>query len=64
MATQTTLKIILPTPTEFIRYMAEVILLNQKNDNDTSTQVTPLVTRAKALTEKRGLLIVSLTKEI
>lgn len=64
MAKKTTTKIILPTPTEFIRYMAEIILLNQKNDDATSTEVTPIVTRAKALVGRRGLLIVSLEKEV
>ena len=57
-------KIVLPTPTEFIRYVSRILLFNQRAGRDTDTKLAPLVTRAKSLTSRSGLLLETSEKEL
>jgi hypothetical protein len=63
MALLFTKKIILPTPTEFVRWISRAMLLNQKGQRDTSLTMAPRVTRAKSLVEKTGVLIADEQKD-
>jgi len=56
-------RFVLPTPTEFIRHISRILLLNQKNDRDTETVMLPVVTRAKTLTEREGIIVSTSEKE-
>lgn len=63
MAIQITKKIVLPTPTEFLRYIASALLSNQKDQRDTTTTVAPRVSRALALVNRQGLIIATDQRE-
>ena len=63
MAVITTLKTILPTPTEFVRWLSRAMLFNQRAQRDTSIVLTPRVSRALLLVNKTGLIIAQEEKD-
>lgn len=60
---RTVKRFVLPTPAEFIRHVARMLLLNHRDERDTDTEMMPIVTRAKTLTEKKGLIVATAEKE-
>ena len=63
MTTLTTKKIVLPIPSEFIRHVTDVIIQQTKNEEDVTTETIPIVTRAKSLVAKEGLIITTFERE-
>jgi len=49
--------LVLATPVEFIRHMANVILQNAKGERETTVDIPPIITRAKQLEKRRGLFL-------
>ena len=49
-------KYVLPNPVEFLRHIHQVIFLNHKTETDTESTLDPIVTRAKNLTTKKGVI--------
>ena len=50
-------KFVLPNAVEFIRYVNDLMYLNHKKKNDTSTYIDPILTRAKNLTDKKSVVV-------
>ena len=56
-------KIILPTPTEFIRHVNEIIFFRVLAGEEVDTALPPLVSRAKNLVNHEAVLLTSFEKE-
>lgn len=56
-------ELVLPTPTEFLRWVARVCLNYQKVQQDTVVSEPPRVTKAKLLVARKGLIVTSYTKD-
>ena len=63
MTTVRTKQIILPVPAEFIRHVTDVIIQQTKNEEDVTSSTIPLVTRAKILVEREGLIVTTFERE-
>jgi hypothetical protein len=63
MATTSDQKLVLLNPTDFVRHVSTVIMLNQREDRDTSSELPSIVSRAKNISDRRGLLIAKFEKE-
>jgi len=63
MATTSEKTLILLNPTDFVRHVSNVILLNQKEDRDTDSQLPAIVSRAKNIAGRSGLLIATFEKD-
>jgi hypothetical protein len=63
MATTTDDKLVLLNPTDFIRHVSNVIMLNQREGRDTASELPPIVTRAKNIADRKSLLIAKFEKE-
>lgn len=56
-------KLILNIPSDFLRYISNTLLNNQHHDQDSEIPLEPLVTRAKNLTNKQDVLVVTLEQD-
>jgi len=63
MATTTDKKLVLLNPTDFVRHVSNVIMLNQREDRDTKSELPSIVTRAKNIAGRKSLLIAEFVKE-
>lgn len=63
MAIVTTTKFVLPIPAEFIRHVTEAIILQTKNEEDLTSPTIPIVTRAKLLVAREGLITATFERE-
>ena len=63
MAVTSEEQLVLLNPTDFIRHVSNVILLNQKEDRETNSELPAIVSRAKNITGRKGLLIATFEKD-
>lgn len=57
MTETNTQKLVLLNPTEFVRHVSEVVLLNQRAGRETKTTLPAIVSRAKLISERKGFLL-------
>lgn len=57
MAETTTQKIVLLNPTDFVRHVSDVILLNQKAERETTSTLPSIVSRAKSIANRTGFML-------
>lgn len=63
MAKITLKKIVLPIPTEFLRHVTEEFIEQTKKEEDLTATTIPLVTRAKILVARKGIIITTFEEE-
>lgn len=56
-------RLVLPVVAEFLRFVTETLQLDTRAGQETETTMAPIVTRAKSLVSRRGLILAYIRTE-